>query len=51
MFINHRTTLENFKALGANKLIDEEEKEIKFHCLHTHAMAEVQVILAHINIC
>lgn len=28
-FINHRTTLENFKTLWANKLINDEEKEIK----------------------
>lgn len=51
VFINHRTTLENFKALWANKLINDEEKEMKFHCLYTHAMAEIQMILAHINIC
>lgn len=50
LFINHGTTLENFKALGANKLINDEEKEIKFHCLYTQAVAEVQVSLAHINI-
>ena len=49
MFINHGTTLENFKALWANKLVNDEEKEIKFHCLYTHAVAKVQVSLAPIN--
>lgn len=50
VFINHGTTLENFKALWGNKLINDEEKEIKCHCIYTHAVAKVQVSLAHINI-